>query len=92
VGSASGALIARDAAVAIPDCSGPVVFSGRDHLRYLHRTLDVYSCVAPGPELRVVALDAETGAPVDRDALKKENRQMLPAGSAGDSVALRAAR
>jgi hypothetical protein len=54
---------------ALPPCSGRWAHGGRDHLRYLGRTLDTYVCVGPST-LRVEAFDAASGERVDRRALK----------------------
>jgi hypothetical protein len=81
VGSAQARLTGPDASAAMPHCAGKAVFAGHEPLHYIDRTLQVYACVAPGPEVEVLAYDAETGRQVDRAALKEENRQALQDGA-----------
>jgi hypothetical protein len=75
-------LTESDASAAIPECTGHVSFAGRDHLHYIGRRLDVYTCVPLRDDAPwVVAYDAETGERVDRRALKDADLDALRAGS-----------
>jgi hypothetical protein len=77
-GMALGEVAAPDATVAGAQCE-PVLL-GRDHLRYIGRTLETHGCIASWPP-QLVTRDVATGALVDRAALKAADRQAFLDGS-----------
>jgi hypothetical protein len=82
-GGAAGLQVVEvgSAKVALPDCPAPWKPAGRDHLAYIGRTLETFVCARAHRAPDVLAVDADTGAVVDRAALKGADLQALRDGS-----------